>query len=137
MARKLAKEYGIPHYDLDELQWDNRAAEYGVKRNPVARNAMLESILEKEDWIIEGVYYSWCTRCFEEADVIYLLTVPRRVYRARIIRRFIARKLGLEKGKRETISSLKALLEWADTYQKENLPTIRKILSQYADKVKE
>ena len=25
LADKLSKEYGITHYDLDELQWDNKA----------------------------------------------------------------------------------------------------------------
>lgn len=32
LADKLSKEYGITHYDLDELQWDNKADSYGVKK---------------------------------------------------------------------------------------------------------
>ncbi|MCM1187538.1 MAG: hypothetical protein NC251_07815 [Lachnoclostridium sp.] len=55
LADKLSKEYHIEHYDLDDLQWDNKAEEYGVKRNPDERRAMLQEILNKEDWIIEGV----------------------------------------------------------------------------------
>lgn len=134
LAERLSKEYGIPHYDLDDIQWDDTSS-YGVKRNPKERRILLEKILENEDWIIEGVYYAWCQQCFEEADKIYLLNVPRYKYRFRIIRRFIRRKLGIEKGKKETFKSVLALLKWADKYQKENMIEIRKILEQYSEKV--
>ncbi len=120
--------------DLDDLQWDNGAG-YGTKRDPSERDALLAQLLSKDDWIIEGVYYAWRGRCFAEADRIYLLEVPRRVYRRRIIRRFIRRKLGLEPGKRETLKSLSALLQWADKYERVNLAEIKKILSAYPDKV--
>ena len=137
LARKLSKEYGISHYDLDELQWDNTANDYGTKRDPGEREALLNEILKRDDWIIEGVYYSWCGQCFMDADRIFLLRVPRRTYRYRIIRRFIRRKLGLESGKRESLRSVKNLLAWADKYQKEDMPGIRKLLARYADKVTE
>jgi adenylate kinase family enzyme len=134
LAKQLSEELQIPHYDLDDLQWDNGAG-YGTKRDPSERDALLAQLLSKDDWIIEGVYYAWCERCFAEADRIYLLEVPRRVYRRRIIRRFIRRKLGLEPGKRETLKSLSALLQWADKYERVNLAEIKKILSAYPDKV--
>ncbi len=135
LAELLSKEYGIPHYDLDDIHWDNRANAYGTKRAPEERKALLESILQNSDWIIEGVYYQWCVQCFEDADKIYLLNVPRRTYRYRIIRRFVRRKCGIEKGKKETIRSLWNLLKWADKYQKEDMPAIRNILEPYANKV--
>ena len=135
LADKLSKQLGIPHYDLDELQWDRRAETYGVKRDPGERDALLEEILRRDDWIIEGVYYAWCARCFEEADRIYVLSVPRALYRRRILRRFLRRKLGLEKGKKETLRSLAALLKWADKYQREDMSRIREILAHYPGKV--
>ena len=106
LARQLAEEYGIPHYDLDNLQWDNAAADYGTKRDPSERDALLADILKQDDWIIVGVYYAWCRQSFADADVIYLLSVPRPTYRRRLIRRFVRRKLGLELGKKETPKSL-------------------------------
>lgn len=81
------------------------------------------------------MYYTWCRRCFEDADRIYLLNVPRYKYRYRIIRRFVRRKLGLEKGKKESLKSVAALLRWADKYQKEDMAEIRRILAQYPEKV--
>ena len=90
LAEKLSRELGIPHYDLDDIQWANESG-YGKKRDAGDRDALLNEILQKDQWIIEGVYYAWCGRCFEDADRIYLMTVPRRVYRYRILRRFLRR----------------------------------------------
>ena len=119
LAETLSAKYGIPHYDLDQLQWDSSGA-YGQKRAPEERRRLLDEILEKPDWVIEGVYHSWCLRCFEEADMIYLLSVPRYKYRYRILRRFARRKLGLEKGKKESLRSVAELLKWADRYQEKD-----------------
>ena len=63
----------IPHYDLDDLQWDNAANAYGTKRDSQERN----NLLQKDDWIIEGVYFIWCKQCFDDADKIYILDVPQ------------------------------------------------------------
>lgn len=136
LAEKLSRKYAIPHYDLDDLQWDATEA-YGKKRDPAERDALLSDILQKEGWIIEGVYYAWCTRCFEEADRIYLLSPPVSLCKRRIIRRFIRRKLGREEGKKETLRDLTALLRWTDKFQKKNLPAIRELLATYPDKVVE
>ena len=135
LARKLSEQYKIPHYDLDDIQWDNFAEGYGTKRGSQERDSLLADILEKDDWIIEGVYYSWCTKCFEDADRIILLEVPRYKYRFRIIRRFVRRKLHLEKGKKETLKSLSGLLKWADKYQTSNLVEIKNILNKYPEKI--
>ena len=137
LAEKLSKELGIPHYDLDELQWDNHADTYGVKRDPEERERLLRDLLKQNDWIIEGVYYAWCQQCFVDADRIYLLRVPRYKYRYRIIRRFLRRKLGLEQGKKETLKSVSQLLKWADKYRTENLVEIQKRLLPFAEKVTE
>ena len=137
LADRLSRQLGIPHYDLDDLQWDNAAAGYGTKRNPQQRDALLHQILQQEDWIIEGVYHKWCGPCFAQADRIYLLEVPRSRYRFRILRRFFRRKLGLEPGKRESLRSVAQLLRWADRYQTVQLPEIRTVLAPYASKVTE
>jgi adenylate kinase family enzyme len=96
---------------------------------------MLQDILAKDNWIIEGVYYKWCKQCFAEADKIYLLEVPEHVYKYRIIKRFIKRKLGIEKGKKETLKSLKDLLKWAKSYQENDMVEIKRLLEPYNDKV--
>ena len=137
LAKELSKRYGIAHHDLDDLYWNNEAGQYGIRRDPQERDALLDRILREKDWIIEGVYYAWCGRCFEDADKIYLLDAPRHQARHRIIRRFIRRKLALEDGKKETLRSVSELLKWADHYREDNMPRIRKLLEAYAGKVTE
>lgn len=117
------------------MQWDNKAESYGVKRNADERRELLQNILAEKQWIIEGVYYKWCGQCFTDADRIYLLEVPRHIYRYRVIKRFIRRKLGIEKGKKETLKSLVDLLKWADTYSKCDMPEIKKMLEPYKEKI--
>ena len=63
------------------------------------------------------------------------LGIPRYRYRIRILRRFFRRKIGLEKGKKESLRSLTALLRWADKYQNVQLPEIRNQLTPYSFKV--
>lgn len=137
LAEKLSKKYNIAHYDLDDLQWDNKASDYGTKRSSQERAHLLDTILKTDHWIIEGVYFSWCRQCFADADKIYLLNGSLYQCRYRIIRRFFRRKLGMEKGKRESFKSLWELLKWTEKYQKENMVEIRKLLSKYPDKVME
>lgn len=134
LAKALSKKYNIPHFDLDDIQWDNNAAGYGVKMPIEKRTELLNNILENEDWIIEGVYYAWVGKCFEDADKIYVLDIPKRVYTYRIIKRAIKRKFGLEKGKRETLKSVYNLLKWTDTFKNKNMVEIRKIFTKYPSK---
>lgn len=135
LARGLSEKYHIPHFDLDDLQWDSSSDSYGVKRPAWKRNELLQEILQNEDWIIEGVYYGWVQESFEKADVIYVLTTPKHIYKYRIIKRFLKRKMGMEKGKKETLKSLCDLLKWTDTFQYQNMKEIKEILKQYESKV--
>ena len=136
LANALSKKYNISHFDLDDIQWDNNAKEYGKKRTLDEREALLQEILYNNDeWIIEGVYYAWVQQSFDEADKIYVLDMPGYLYKSRIIIRSIKRKLGILKGKRETLKSVYNLLKWTETFQNKNLKEIRSVLDRYDDKV--
>lgn len=135
LAKKLSEKYNIPRFDLDNIQWDNSSEDYGVKRPIEKRNALFLEILKNDNWIIEGVYYSWVEQSFEDADTIYVLDMPEYLYKWRIILRFIKRKVGIEKGKKETLKSVTNLLKWTDTFQNYNIKEIKNILEKYTNKV--
>lgn len=135
LAKRLSEKYNIPSFDLDDIQWDNSQNSYGVKMPIEKRNQMLNNILQQSDWIIDGVYYAWVQKSFEDADVIYVLDMPKRLYRYRIIKRFIKRKVGLEKGKKETLKSIFNLLKWTNTFQNTNMKEIIRILEPHKEKV--
>ena len=135
LAKALAQKYNIPHFDLDNIQWDNNAQGYGVKMPIEKRDALLKDVLLNSEWIIEGVYYGWVQQCFEDADRIYVLEMPKYLYKSRIIIRFIKRKLGLQEGKKETLKSIRDLLKWTDTFQNVNMKDIKSIMEKYSNKV--
>lgn len=135
LAKALSKKYNIPHFDLDDIQWDNNAQGYGVKMPPEKRNALLQEILSNSEWVIEGVYYKWIQQSFDEADIIYVLDMPKYLYKNRIIIRSIKRKLGIQRGKKETLKSVYHLLKWTETFQNKNLKEIKNILDKCGDKV--
>ena len=135
LANALAKKYNIPHFDLDDIQWDNNVKGYGARRPIEERSALLQEILGNSSWIIEGVYYAWVQQCFNEADVIYVLDMPKFLCKSRIIMRSVKRKLGIEKGNKETLKSVYNLLKWTETFRNNNLKEIRNMLDRYDDKV--
>ena len=135
LATALSKKYNIPHFDLDDIQWDNNAQGYGVKMPVEKRNVLLQEILANDEWIIEGVYYAWVQQSFEDADKIYVLDVPKYLYTSRIIMRSIKRKIGIQKGKKETLKSVYNLLKWTEIFQNKNLQEIKSILDKYNSKV--
>ena len=135
LAKALSDKYSIPHFDLDDIQWDNTSDSYGVKMPVEKRNALLNKILSNDAWIIEGVYYSWVEQSFEDADRIFVLDMPEYIYKCRIIRRSLKRKMGIEKGKKETFKSVINLLKWTDTFKNKNLKEIKNQLDKYGEKV--
>lgn len=134
-VKKLSNKYNISHYDLDNIYWDNSSEKYGIKTEIEKRDKLLQDILEKDDWIIEGIYYKWLEQSFKNADIIYILDLPKYIYKFRIIKRFIKRKLKLEISKKETLKSLLNLLKWTDKFQNKNMKEIIKILEKYKEKV--
>ena len=134
LAKKLSNKYNISHYDLDNIYWDNSLQKYGIKTEIEKRDKLLQDILEEDSWIIEGIYYKWLEQSFKDADIIYVLDLPKYIYKFRIIKRFIKRKLRLEAGKKETLKSLLNLLKWTDKFQNENMKEIIKILENIKKK---
>ena len=95
----------------------------------------MQEVLNNNEWVIEGVYYAWVQQSFDEADKIYVLDMPRYLYKSRIIIRSIKRKLGIQQGKRETLKSVYNLIKWTETFQNKNLKEIKTILDKYENKV--
>ena len=135
LAKQLSEKYHIPICSLDDLFWDNSQGAYNCKRDAKVRDAMLEQTVSQENWIIEGVQFTWCESCFANADVIYFLDTPALLCRLRIIRRFFKRKISRSSRKNETVRSLIALLKWTKKFYKVNLPEIQNMLLKYNDKV--
>lgn len=127
-AREVARRFGVQAYALDNLFWDNAADRYGTKAEARVRDEELARIVAGEGWVIEGVYYQWVGPSFRRAEVIVVMTTPRRVRQWRVVRRFVRRKLGAEAGKRESLGDLWRLLVWNRAYDADNLARAKKMI---------
>ena len=134
LSNRLSVKYSLPNFDLDNIFWDNSKGSYGIKTPVEERSQMLNDILKQDDWIIEGVYYSWLSESFEKSDKIIILNLPASICKFRIIKRFIKRKLGIERGKNESLKSLIELISWTDRFQEKNFREALEILKPYREK---
>lgn len=134
-ARILEKQYLLYHCDLDEIFWDNSSDTYNVKASIEERNRRLLEILQYESWVIEGVYYDWLEEVFEKSDYIFIIKTNGILWRYRLLKRHIMRRIGYEKCKNETFESFKKLYKWNKSYYSKKLPLILKFLKPYKSKV--
>lgn len=122
VAKLLSRQLNVPAFDLDDLFWDRSAPTYGVRALGDVRDRKLAEIVAGDAWIIEGVYHQWVGPSIDRAEVILALVPSAWVRDARLIRRFIKRKLGLVPSKRESLRDLWQLLRWNHGYDRDNYP---------------
>ena len=136
ISKKLAQQLNIPHYDLDDIFWDNASNRYGVKNTEEIRNQRFQEIVDHDSWIIEGVYLGWIKSSIESADKVFILRPRIALQHKRVIMRFFKRKIGIEQSKKkETLNGLIELLIWNKKYNDKKLINFINSLDQYKHKV--
>jgi adenylate kinase family enzyme len=131
IASAISRRFEIPHLDLDDLFWD-QAKGYGTKADEETRNMRLNAFMDQRGWVIEGVYYAWLSRSFQQADVIVMLQTSVWLRHWRIIRRFVRRKLGFEEhSKQESLRSLIDLIKYNHAFDNGQMKRARKAMSTH------
>ncbi|EMA6343002.1 DNA topology modulation protein FlaR [Bacillus cytotoxicus] len=97
LAKEIYLKLDIPYYELDNVVW--RRHKFGdIRRTEQEREKYLNSIIQSESWIIEGVYNEdWVSNCFHSADLIIFLDTRYSIRSYRIIKRFFKQRLRIEK----------------------------------------
>ena len=127
ISKQISNKFNIPHFDLDDIFWDNHAIEYGVKTPEMERDNKLKKIVNQPSWIIEGVYFKWVETSFEMADKIFILNTPLSIQEERIWSRYEKRKSGeVSSAKKETLESVKDLITWNKKYNQNYIPNFIK-----------
>lgn len=119
LARKITVLTGTPCCHLDEVvHAPDLSRELGNrKRSPEERDALFGEILALPGWIIEDTGRECFSRGLCEADEVVLLDIPLATRRARILRRFVKQKLGLERAAyRPCLKMLRYLWRWANDF---------------------
>src|SRR5262245_10433346 len=125
-AAMLSAQFDVPAYALDDLFWDRSSASYGVRTDSTVRDQELASIVARDGWIIEGVYYGWLAPSFAAADLIIALTPSIVIRQWRIVKRYALRKIGRVASRQdESLVDLWRLLRWGHTYDAQHLSQAR------------
>ncbi|WP_040982888.1 DNA topology modulation protein FlaR [Oceanobacillus jeddahense] len=131
MAKRPSIQLQIPYYELDNVVWE-RLDTGDIKRSQAERDETLETIVNSDKWIIEGVHHKWIAPCLQNADIIMFLDTKLSIRRFRIIKRFIRQKLGLEGSNyKPTLRILKNLYNYNTVFEHESKQEIFKMLRPY------
>jgi len=94
------------------------------------RDQELASIVARDGWIIEGVYYGWLASSFAAADIIVALTPSIMVRHWRVLKRYVLRKAGrIASPQEESLADLWRLLRWSHTYDVQHLAQARRAIT--------
>ncbi|SHF66355.1 AAA family ATPase [Ornithinibacillus halophilus] len=113
LAKELSSKLEMPYYELDNVVWiRNKSGD--IRRTEQEREDYLNSIIQSESWIIEGVHNEdWVSNCFHSADLIIFLDTKYSIRTYRIIKRFLKQKLRLEKSNyKPTIEIFLKMFKW-------------------------
>ena len=126
---KLNKLTGIPLYHLDMLYWNE-------DRTKVPREVFikeLDSIIEKDSWIIDGNYESTMEKRIDACDTVIFLDYPTDVCISGIMERRGKKRSDMpwiEKSDEED----EEFLSWVQDYNIESRPIVMELLKKYSSK---
>ncbi len=90
-SKRLGDKLKIKAYDLDDMYF-KEGKEY-INRDRKKRNKILEKIIKKKNWIIEGSHTEeWISPIFKNLDLIIVIDTKLSICKRRIIMRSIKRK---------------------------------------------
>ncbi len=128
-SKKLNTITGIPLYHLDMIYWNE-------DRTKVPREVFLkemDSIIDKDRWIIDGNYGSTMEKRMAACDTVIFLDYPTEVCISGIMKR--RGKTRSDMPWIETSDEVDAeFLSWVNDYNIESRPVVMELLKKYNDK---
>jgi len=134
ISKKLQLITDLTAYDLDQVFWDQSQNTY-IRASEESRAEKLNSILSNEKWIIEGVYYKWLEKSFQNADLIVVLNPPLIKRQWRIFKRFVIHKFFLGDYRKETFMNFIELWRWNKNFDQDNMVRIVDFTSKHKKKI--
>lgn len=119
LANKISEILSTDFFSLDEAvhKKDSSSPWGNVKRTPEERDAIFNSIISKDNWIIEDVGRPCFEEGFRQADTIILLEPETLIRNYRIVTRWLKQNLNIEKCiYKPGITMLKCMLKWSKDY---------------------
>ncbi|UEX90248.1 AAA family ATPase [Staphylococcus ratti] len=125
LAMKVAQKTGLPLYHMDALFWEgnkNISEEVLIER--------LQSVVDREAWIIDGNYKNTLEMRVAKADVVIWLKAPRWKCIMRVIYRYFKDKLQKGPGNNPNILEFK-FLKYIWNFPQNSFPEMERIYEKY------
>lgn len=128
LAHKIEDKFHISRIEIDDIVLQNE--------DESERKKALELFLKNnEDWIIDDLGRSLYYKCWDDADIILFIDIKKSVVKFRQIKRYILRKLHIQKNNKDnTLKTLISGLKMDDYYYKEVMPNKKNKLKDYSNK---
>ncbi len=136
LAKELSVKLQIPYYELDNIVW-KRHKSGDIRRTEVERKVYLNTILQSDGWIVEGVHNEdWVKNSFQDAELIIFLDTNYSVRTYRIIKRFVLQKLGVEKSNyKPTLKIFWKMFKWNRYFEEKGKPNFFNKFAVHHDKI--
>ncbi|WP_294974506.1 DNA topology modulation protein FlaR [uncultured Leuconostoc sp.] len=131
LAHKIASTEHYPVTSLDDLNWE-RHATGDRHRTSSEIQVLLQAIIQKNDWIIEGAQFRGGQDCFALADVIYVLDPPYYKNLYYILKRWFSHHL--HDGPKQ-YRHLRLFFKWQNNWRKNDRNDVYRLLKKYNKKV--
>ncbi|HAC3174769.1 TPA_asm: DNA topology modulation protein [Listeria innocua] len=134
LAKKISNWLQIDFFETDRIVWKREETE--VRRSDSEKTAELNTILQNDNWIIEGVHLEeWIDESFSQADIIIYLDLPKKQIRSQLIKRQFKQLLRIEKAHYIVrFSMLKKMFYWDDLFDQRTKPLVNEKINQQPDK---
>jgi len=115
LGQYLSASLARPYFDSDSFFWEPSVPPFTVKREPAARNAMLEKALAAHDsWILGGSLVSW--DLYPAFDLAVFLYLPPEVRMERLKKRELERYGDVIYTDPQRNALYNAFIDWAAGY---------------------
>ncbi|MCD2247158.1 AAA family ATPase [Listeria marthii] len=130
LAKKLSEWQQIDYFETDRIVWKREEME--VRRTDAEKLAVLNNILQNENWIIEGVHLEeWTNESITQADIVIFLDLPKNQIRSQLVKRQIKQILRLEAAHYPVrLKMLKKMFYWDKLFDQRTKPLITAKITQ-------
>ncbi len=128
-SRALRDKIGLPLYHLDLIYW----REDGTTLEKSAFQEILQSILDRDEWIIDGNYSSTMELRVQACDTVIFLDYPTEVCLDGIAKRAGKYRSDMAWKQAGDIDDAE-FVEFVKNYNLQNRPRVIELLENYTDK---
>ena len=88
LANRMSKEFGLAHYDTDDIFWEKTDPPYQIIKEEAVRKNLLKNIIVNNDkWVISGSLCGWGDFAIPEFNLVIFLWVPTDIRISRLKQR--------------------------------------------------